>query len=269
MFLKLNSFLVSELESLLSDSKFQLELQKIIEDDIAFITSLEQVGSTSNYVVIDFEYLLNALNTETLSQLIKNAIQDDTNSGLVMKTDLDATNLVSALDKLDNIKVKIGHFVFLKVFKIKKSQRLTKELLVKKIDKVIKASRSEIAAEFGIDIKTLNVWIKEIYGIDKFKGKEIRFSEYLDLFNKILIDKESNSFSFNQNKEHFKKIFDKSNHEVKKVYSKKDIIDLSSSDYKIAKNQLVNHNEIEFYKNMNLFPYSLAKQLLGKMNGKE
>lgn len=269
MFSKLQSYLISELKSILGDSKFQLELQQIVEDDIKFISSLEEVGSIKNYVVIDFNYIYNAFASETLTQLIKNTIQDHINSDLVMKTDLDTTKLVSTLEKLDNIKSKVGHFVFLKAFKIKKTQRLTKELLIRKIDKVIKVSRSEIAAEFGIDIKTLNVWIKAIYGIDKFKGKEIRFSEYLDLFYKLLIDNESNSLSFNENKEHFKKLFDKSSLRVKKVYSKKDIIDLSSSDYKIAKNQLVNRNEIEFYKNMNLFPYSLAKQLLRKMNGEE
>ena len=66
MFSKLNSFLVSELNSVVNDSKFQLELQEIVEDEIAFISSLEELGATSNYVVIDFEYLLNALITETL-----------------------------------------------------------------------------------------------------------------------------------------------------------------------------------------------------------
>ena len=139
------------------------------KDDIAFISSLEQVGATSNYVVIDFEYLLNALITETLSQLIRNAIQKDSNQKLVKKTDLDNDELVNALEKLDDIKNKIGRFVFLKVFKIKKSQRLTKDLLLNKIDKIVKISRTEIANEFGIDAKTLNNWIVEIYGHDKFE----------------------------------------------------------------------------------------------------
>lgn len=269
MFTKLHSYLISELNLILNDSKFQLELQQVVENEIKFISSFDQVGTTTNYVVIDFNYILNALVTETLSQLIKNVIRYDTNSELVMKTDLDTTKLISALEQLDEIKNKVGHYVFLKIFKIKKSQRLTKDLLISKIDGVIKMSRIEIASEFGIDTKTLNVWIKEIYGVDKFKGKEIRFSEYLDLFNKLLIAKESNSLSFNENKEHFKKLFDISNVEVKKVYSKKDIIDLSSSDYKTAKNQLVNYNKMEFYENMNLFPYSLAKQLIRKMNGVE
>lgn len=269
MFSRLNNYLVSELNSIIGDSKFQLELQHLIEEDIKFISSLEEVDSTSKYVVIDFNYILNALRTETLSQLIKNAIQDEINSALVLKTDLENVELVSALEKLDEIKSKVGNFVFLKVFKIKKSQRLTKKLLIGKIDKVIKVSRSEIAAEFDIDVKTLNVWIKEIYGIDKFKGKEIKFSEYLDLYNKLLIAKESNSLSFIENKEHFVKLFDKYNVEVKKVYSKKDIIDLSSSDYKIAKKQLVNLNKMNFYKTMNLFPFSLAKLLLRKMNGEK
>lgn len=268
MFSKLTSFLVSELNSIVKDSKFQLELQEIVEDDIAFISSLEQVGATSNYVVIDFEYLLNALITETLSQLIRNAIQTDSNQKLLMKTDLENDELVNALEKLDDVKNKIGRFVFHKVFKIKKSQRLTKDLLLNKIDKIVKISRTEIANEFGIDVKTLNNWIVEIYGHDKFKGKELRFSEYLDLFVKLYISLDETTLNFQNNQLHFESLFDNKNFEIKSVYTKKDIVDLSDSDYKTTRNQLVKHNKLAVYEKMNLFPYSLAIKLLKDMNGK-
>lgn len=268
MFSKLNNFLVSELNSIVKDSKFQLELQEIVEDDIAFISSLEQVGATSNYVVIDFEYLLNSLITETLSQLIKNAIQKDSNQKLVKKTDLDNDELVNALEKLDDIKNKIGRFVFFKVFKIKKSQRLTKDLLLNKIDKIVKISRTEIANEFGIDAKTLNNWIVEMYGNDKFKGKELRFSEYLDLYIKLNISLDETTIDFQNNRLHFENLFDIKNSETKLVYSKEDIVNLSDSDYKTTSKQLVERNKISFYKKMNLFPYTLARKLLERMNGK-
>lgn len=268
MFSKLNSFLVSELKSILGDSKFQFELQKLVEDDIEFISSLDQVVTTSNYVVIDFDYLLNALVTETLTQLINNAVKNEVNQDFVIKTNLDNDELVSALIKLDDIKNKIGHHVFLKVFKIKKSQRLTKELLITKIDTIVKMSRVEIATEFGIDTKTLNVWIKEIYGENKFKGKEIRFSEYVDLFIKLFISQNETSLNFESNKLHFKNLFDKKNNEIKSLYRKKDIVDLSDSDYKITRNQLVDRSKSEIYEKMNLFPYSLAISLLEDMNGK-
>lgn len=268
MFSKLQSYLVSELSSILADSKFQSDLQEIVEHNIEFINSLDQVGTTSNYVVIDFDYLLNALLTETLSQLIRNAIETDSNQKLVKKTDLDNDELVSALEKLDDIKIKVGRFVFLKVFKIKKSQRLTKELLINKIDKIVKISRTEIANEFGIDVKTLNNWIVEIYGHDKFKGKELRFSEYLDLFVKLLISLDEITLNFQNNQLHFESLFDNKNFEIKSVYTKKDIVDLSDSDYKTTRNQLVKHNKLAVYEKMNLFPYSLAIKLLKDMNGK-
>lgn len=268
MFSKLQSYLISELKLILSDSKFQLELQEIVEYDIEFISSLDQVGTTSNYVVIDFDYLLNALVTETLSQLIRIAIQTDSNQKLVKKTDLDNDELVSALEKLDDIKNKVGYVVFLKVFKIKKSQRLTKDLLLNKIDKIVKISRTEIASEFGIDGKTLNNWIEEIYGNDKFKDKEIQFSEYLDLFVKLHISLDETELNFQNNQLHFESLFDKKNFEIKSLYTKKDIVDLSDSDYKTTRNQLVKHNKLVVYKKMNLFPYSLAIKLLKDMNGK-
>lgn len=268
MFSKLHSYLVSELSSILADSKFQSDLQEIVEHNIEFISSLDQVGTTSNYVVIDFEYLLNALITETLSQLIRNAIQKDSNQKLVKKTDLDNDELVNALEKLDDIKNKIGRFVFLKVFKIKKSQRLTKDLLLNKIDKIVKISRTEIANEFGIDAKTLNNWIVEIYGNDKFKGKELRFSEYLDLYVKLNISLDETTIDFQNIRLHFENLFDIKNSETKLVYSKEDIVNLSDSDYKTTRNQLVRHNKLAVYEKMNLFPYSLAIKLLKDMNGK-
>ena len=219
-------------------------------------------------MVIDFEYLLNALITETLSQLIRNAIQKDSNQKLVKKTDLDNDELVSALEKLDDIKIKVGRFVFLKVFKIKKSQRLTKDLLLNKIDKIVKISRTEIANEFGIDVKTLNNWIVEIYGNDKFKDKELRFSEYIDLFKKLSISLDETTIDFQNIRLHFENLFDIKNCETKLVYSKEDIVNLSDSDYKTTRNQLVRHNKLAVYEKMNLFPYSLAIMLLKDMNGK-
>ena len=67
-----------------------------------------------------------------------------------MQTDLKKEELGYALERLDVIKAKIGRYVFNKLFKIKRSQRLTKDLLIRKMDTVIKVSRDEIATEFGI-----------------------------------------------------------------------------------------------------------------------
>lgn len=268
MFSKLNSYLISELKAILDNLKFQEELLQIVEEDIQFISSLDQVETISNYVVIDFNYLSSALITETLSQLIKNFIQHDTNTELVMKTDLNDDELVGTLEKLDLIKKKVARYLIIRVFKIKKSQRLTKKLLVNKIDKIIKISRAEIATEFGVDVKTLNLWINKIYGHDKFKDKEIRFSEYIDLFIKLLVSLDEDSLSFEKNKLHFQRLFDSKNTEIKSVYSKKDVVTISDSDYKTTKNQVVKHNKSEFYEKLNLFPYSLATKLIRDMNGK-
>lgn len=269
MFLKLHNFIESELITICKEPDFQFELEQFYEGEVQFITSLDEVATTTNYVVIIFEYLFNTVVTETITQLIKNTIQFDGSRSLILDTDLNEHQLQTTLIELDEVKRNISRFVFSKIFKIKKTQRLTKELLLRKFDEKIKVSRTEIATEFGIDPKTLNVWIKEIYGDKKFKGKELRFSEYLDLFIKFYISTAATSINLENNKDHFKNLLASENTAIKPIYSKSDIAEITSSNYKVAKNQLLDHNNFNFYKKMNVFPYSLAIQLIENMNGKK
>lgn len=268
MFLKLYHFIQSELTSLCNDPDFQSELRQIAGENTEPIGSLEEIGNTSNYVVIDFNFLFSCVVTETLSELFKRNSQTDKISNWVMQTDLKKEELGYALERLDVIKAKIGRYVFNKLFKIQRSQRLTKDLLLRKMDTVIKVSRDEIATEFGIENKTLNLWITQIYGFDKYKDKEIRFSEYLDLYIRCFVSSDATSFNFEHNRKHFQNLFDKNNKEIKRVYSKKDIIELSDSDYKTARAQVLDHNKLEFYATMNIFPYTLAQEIIQGMNGK-
>ena len=71
------------------------------------------------------------------------------------------------------------------------------------------------------------------------------------------------------NKGHFKNLLARENTVIKPIYSKSDIAEITSSNYKVAKNQLLNHSNFDFYEKMNVFPYSLAIQLIENMNGKK
>lgn len=135
-----------------------------------------------------------------------------------------------------------------------------KELLANVIKYDVYFSKQDIANEFEIDKKTLNNWLTMLFGKDPyFKRKKISIYEYNDFYNKVF-DLNENELATSRNQNDFivNRILKGA------IYSKTDIIDLSSSNSKTIIDNLTELNKSN-YKKYDKFPYSIAKSILNDL----
>ncbi|WP_271407326.1 hypothetical protein [Tenacibaculum soleae] len=138
--------------------------------------------------------------------------------------------------------------------------KLEKEVVKKKL---FSTSKTNIANEFGVDIKTLNKWLKVFFN-DRFKGlRKINYEEYVEIFQALFLA-EDEELDLVENINTYKKRLSKG-----LKYRKKFIAEHTNEDspldvstlLKIQKEQL---GDIEFYNFTDVYPYSIAKLLVEK-----
>lgn len=136
--------------------------------------------------------------------------------------------------------------------------KLEKEAVKKRL---FSTNKTNIANEFGVDIKTLNKWL-EIFFNDKFEGvRKIYYDEYIEIFKALFLAKDE-ELDLVENINTYKKRLSKG-----LKYRKKFIAEYTNEDspldvstlLKIQKEQL---GDIEFYNFTDVYPYSIAKLLV-------
>jgi hypothetical protein len=125
------------------------------------------------------------------------------------------------------------------------------------INKWIYTSKSKISDEFEVDKRTLNKWL-EIVGLsEKFKGKrKIYLKDYMEIYSTLFLSKSEN-FNISKNLILYQKRLIEG-----MSFNKSKLASLACSDSKTLKDNLKKN---KFYSFLDVFPYSIAKNLVEQM----
>ncbi|WP_157730241.1 hypothetical protein [Tenacibaculum jejuense] len=136
------------------------------------------------------------------------------------------------------------------------------EEIIKK--KLFSTNKTNIASEFGVDIKTLNKWLNILFN-DRFKGvRKIYYDDYIEIFKALFLAK-GEKLDFSKNINIYRKRLSKG-----LKHRKKDIVKYTnegssldvSTLLKIQKEELSKNN---YYLFTDVFPYSITKLLVEEL----
>lgn len=268
MILKFQELINHKLSRLTDAQKNQLALDTFIilfdtrEKAISVLTEMETrlktpEGEAALSTLADLEFLesvMQHLHTNKLTGIIRGAKElNDSKDKLFKDVNVDFLKML-----LEKQKIISEHFLCT-LFNIKEKP-LTTQSLSEAIKKDIYYTKEEIAAEFGIDKKTLNKWLMAISG-NKYSGrKKLEFLEYKEIFESLFLANDEDKLDIDRNFEiYFGRLGLLSR-------QKSDLVEATSSDYKTLK---ANAEKIcTFYPQMNVFPYCISEAIIEKMVGK-
>lgn len=130
---------------------------------------------------------------------------------------------------------------------------------------VFKFSQTDIANEFGVDIKTYSKWLELVDLKEKYFGRrQLSFYEYKEIFRKLFTESDEDFNLKNKFEEYTIRL------EEKKTLSKKDIIRLGFelidnpkvADYERAQEIIQDNDDFDFYHTIDKYPYAIAIKII-------